>query len=202
MNHRIQCQCGALTGEVSNTHSVMHAVCYCIDCRTYAFHLGKPESVLDANGGTEVIATQAKRVTFTAGAQHLACLSLSPNGLLRWYAQCCNTPIANTPRNWRLPYVGLIHSCLNKPLESSFPAVQIHVNTQSVKTKLSSTRWAQITTLLGFMPKILLARFTGAYKETPFFSSAGVALVNVQILSKAEREQAKSAAIFAKEIST
>src|SRR5947208_768690 len=52
MSHRIQCQCGSLTGAISNTATAMHAVCYCIDCRTYAFHLGNPKNVLDAMGGT------------------------------------------------------------------------------------------------------------------------------------------------------
>lgn len=194
MRHRIQCQCGSLTGEVSNTHATMHAVCYCIDCRTYAFHLGKAESVLNTLGGTEIIATQAKYVSLHNGIQNLACLSLSPNGLLRWYAKCCGTPIANTPRDWHLPYVGLVHSCLAKPLESDFPAAQIHVNTKSAKGKLPSMRLRQITTLLCFFPKIFIARLTGSYRQTPFFSPAGVPFSEVQVLSREEREKAKHTA--------
>ena len=133
-------------------------------------------------------------VALTSGIQNLACMSLSGKGVLRWYAKCCDTPIANTPRDWRLPYVGLIHSCLKKPLESSFPRVQMYVNTKSAKGKPPSMRWSQITTLLGFMPKLLFARVAGTYEHTPFFSSSGAPIVEVKVLSRAEREKAESAA--------
>lgn len=193
MNHRIQCQCGALTGEVSNTHAAMRAVCYCKDCRAFAVHLGQAQTVLDALGGTEIVATQPRYVSFTSGAQNLACLSLSPRGLLRWYAKCCNTPIANISRNWQLPFVGLVHACLQKPLESSFPPVQMHAYTANAKGKPASVGARPIAALLAFMSKLLLARLSGAYKQTPFFSAAGTPVAEVKVLSKSEREQASSA---------
>ena len=84
MNQSIRCQCGALTGELRQKGPALRAVCYCRYCQAYAYHLGMPQSVLDALGGTEVVATQARYVSLDKGAEHLACLSLSPNGLLRW----------------------------------------------------------------------------------------------------------------------
>lgn len=194
MNHRIQCQCGALSGEISNTRSAIRAVCYCKDCRAYAFHLGRPHAILDEIGGTDVVATQSRHVALTGGIEHLACLSLSDKGLLRWYAKCCNTPIANTPRNWRIPYVGLVHSGLKKPLESSFARVQMHVNTKSAKGRPPSTRRSQTTTLLGFLPAMLFARVAGTYQHTPFCSPSGVPIVEVHVLTGIEREKAQSAA--------
>ncbi|HVF65821.1 MAG TPA: hypothetical protein VNE58_17695, partial [Casimicrobiaceae bacterium] len=56
-------------------------ICYCRDCRAYAFHIGDAEAVLDAHGGTDVVATQASQVELTAIDQ-LARLSLSPKGLV------------------------------------------------------------------------------------------------------------------------
>ena len=194
MNHQIQCRCGAFSGQISNTHLAIRAVCYCKDCRTYAVHLGRPQAILDEIGGTDVVATQARHVALTGGIEHLACLSLSEKGLLRWYAKCCNTPIANTPRDWRVPYVGLVHSGLKKPLESSFPRVQMHVNTRSAKGTPPSMRWSQITALLGFLPTILFARVAGTYRRTPFFSPSGVPIVEVEVLSDTEREIARRAA--------
>jgi hypothetical protein len=194
MTHQLQCQCGSLSGEVSDTHFSMHAVCYCKDCTSYAFHLGAQERVLNALNGTDIVATQSKNVAFTNGVENLACMSLSPNGLLRWYAKCCNTPIANTQRDWRVPYVGLVHACLEKPLEKSFPPVQMHVGTKSAKGKPPSTRRAQMAAVLGFMPKILWARIVGSYKQTPFFLPSGAPMVEVKVLSSAERERARSAA--------
>lgn len=193
MGHRIQCRCGALSGEVSHTGSALRAVCYCRDCRAYAIHLGKPETVLDALGGTEVVATQAGYVTFDRGVENLACLSLTPNGTLRWYAKCCNTPIGNTPRDWRLPYVGLVHSCLEKPLERSFPGAPLPVNTASTRGTPPGRHWSQILKLFTFIPQFAIARITGAYKRTPFFSRAGTPVTGVTVLSAAERQRAMDA---------
>jgi hypothetical protein len=195
MSHPIRCQCGAFRGEVGSGASVIHAVCYCKDCRAYAIHLGKPDRVLDAMGGTEVVATQARHVSFTHGAGDLACLSLGPKGVLRWYARCCHTPIANTPRDWRLPYVGFVHSSLAKPLETSFPPVQMHVNTRSAKGKPPAMIGSEALALLGFLPRLIAGRLTGSYRRTPFFSGNGVPVVSVQLLTPAERELATRAAL-------
>ncbi|MFZ2237575.1 MAG: DUF6151 family protein, partial [Dokdonella sp.] len=46
------------------------------------------------------------------GEDELACMSLSPNGMLRWYASCCSTPIGNTPRDRNMPYVGVVSACV------------------------------------------------------------------------------------------
>ncbi|HET8746610.1 MAG TPA: DUF6151 family protein [Ramlibacter sp.] len=133
MAHRFQCACGKLQGEIRQPRHGVRAVCYCRDCQAYAHLLQRADQVLDASGGTDVVATPASNVAITAGREQLACVSLSPRGLLRWYAACCGTPIANTPRNWKLPYVGLVHTCLHQPdpLERSFPRVALRVNTKS-----------------------------------------------------------------------
>jgi hypothetical protein len=183
-----------MRGEVSGGAPVIRAVCYCRDCRAYAIHLGGGADVLDAMGGTDIVATIARHVSFRTGAGHLACLSLGPGGILRWYAGCCRTPLANTPRDWRLPYAGLVHSCLAKPLETSFPAVQMHVNTKSAKGRPPSMLWSEVVTLGGFFPRLVAARFTGSYRQTPFFSPRGDARAPVQVLTSAERERATSAA--------
>jgi hypothetical protein len=193
-SHRLLCRCGALSGEIGQPHLAIRAICYCNDCRAFAFYLDRQRDVLDALGGTDIVPTQARYVTLTSGLQHLACMSLSAKGLLRWYAQCCRTPIANTPRDWRLPYVGLVHSCLEKPLEQSFPNVQMHANARGVKGVPATGVWTPIKALGGFMPRMLLARLNGAYRQTPFFSPAGEPIVPVKVLTAEERERVKSAA--------
>ena len=94
--------------------------CYCRDCQAFAHALGNPGAILDKLGGTDIVATLQQYVTFTKGTEALACLSLSERGLLRWYANCCNTPIANTARNPKLSYVGLVHTCLARAI-TEFP---------------------------------------------------------------------------------
>ena len=162
----------------------MRAVCYCTDCQAYAHLLGQPQHVLDALGGTDIVATQSSNVRFTAGTPQLACLSLSPRGLLRWYAKCCDTPIANTPRDWKMPYAGMVHTVLERPdpVERSFPPVQMHVNGKSAHGKPPGGWPVRATLKFGtMMLRFLAARLRGGYRVTPFFDAHGVPVVPVQV---------------------
>lgn len=197
MNHRLQCQCGALRGLLSQPERAVRGVCYCKDCRASAHHLGVASRTHDALGGADFVATQAKYLKFSEGTRHLACQSLSPNGLLRWYAKCCNTTIGNTVRNWKFPYVGLIRSCLDSEpgsYERSFGDVKMRVNIGSAKAPPPGMGLKTLTALTGFVPSVIAGRVSGAYKTTPFFTPAGEPVAVVRVLSKAERERAYSAA--------
>lgn len=201
MNHRLQCQCGALHGEVSQTHRALRGVCYCKDCNAYSRHLGKETAVHDSLGGAEFVATQAQYVSLSGGTQHLACLSLSEKGLLRWYAKCCNTPVGNTTRNWKFPYVGLVHTCLKADpasYERSFPRLQMRVNTGAAKQAPPGMLFSTVTALMGFMPRVLVSGVNGDYRQTPFFSvPAGSPIVEVAVLSQAQRARAYGCASHA-----
>jgi hypothetical protein len=196
MSHRFQCRCGALQGEISLPEQAMRAVCYCGDCQAYAHLLGEPQRVLDALGGTDVVATQARHVTFTSSTQALACVSLSPRGLLRWYAACCNTPIANTPRSWKLPYVGLVHTCLGQPapIERSFPTVQMRVHRKGAKGP--PPRGGTLGGMVqfgGLALRLTASRLFGGYSRTPFFDSNGVPRADVRVAQRTEVEAARRA---------
>lgn len=102
------CDFGSVKGvahEVS-PKSVCHLVCYCKDCRAFARHLGQME-VLEPGGGSPLVQVMPARVEITEGQAHISCLKLAPRGLYRWYAACCNTPIANTVSTPKLPLAGL-----------------------------------------------------------------------------------------------
>lgn len=175
----------------------MRAVCYCRDCRTYAHWLGYPRQVLDAAGGTDIVATHSRYVRLTAGAPQLACMSLSPRGLLRWYASCCNTPIANIPRDRKLPYVGLVHTCLEsvQPLETSFPPVQMDINTKSALRPTPHRGGPAAMARFGAMvTRLAAARLTGSYRNTPFFDADGAPVASVHVPPKAEVDAARTAA--------
>ncbi len=194
MNHRIECQCGALQGELSETNRAVRGVCYCKDCRAYSNFLGKKSEIHDELGGAEFVATQSRYVTFARGAENLACVSLSEKGALRWYAKCCNTAIGNTARDWKLPYVGLVHSCLKAEpaaYERSFPRIQMRVSPESAHAKPPGMGLGNMFTLMTLIPRIMKGRLNGSYKTTPFFTT-GTPVVDVKELSPAERETAYS----------
>lgn len=85
----------------------MHIVCYCDDCQAFARFLGR-DGLLDASGGTAIFQTRPAHLSITDGRQHLRCMRLSDKGMLRWYAGCCRTPIANTLTASRAPFAGVI----------------------------------------------------------------------------------------------
>jgi Family of unknown function (DUF6151) len=97
MTHSISCHCGKLKGTLNRNQEVNRCVCYCADCQAFARFLKREHDILDEMGGTSIIQTIPANVTFTEGTEHLTCMRLTTNGLLRWYAACCNTPIGNTP---------------------------------------------------------------------------------------------------------
>jgi hypothetical protein len=196
MQHPIRCQCGKLQGTVSHPERANRGVCYCRDCQAYARALGS-DGILDELGGTDVVATLPKYVTFTAGTEALACMSLTERGLLRWYASCCNTPIGNTQRDYKFSFVGLVHSCLEHPpqtLDSSFGPVRMRVNTKHAEGKPESMPLSTFTSVVHFLASVVRARLDGSYKHTPFFDPRrGTPVVQPRVLSSTERERAMHA---------
>src|SRR5688500_7644860 len=112
----VRCSCGALRAVARGVSARRgnHVVCYCDDCQSFAHFLERAGETLDAHGGTEIFHTSPARLEFTSGAARLACMRLTPNGMLRWYASCCRTPIGNTLPTPRIPFVGLIVRCIER----------------------------------------------------------------------------------------
>jgi hypothetical protein len=49
-------------------------------------------------------------VKLTAGTEAVRCLRLFNKGVLRWYTDCCRTPIGNTAASPRFPVIAVVHS--------------------------------------------------------------------------------------------
>ncbi len=109
----LRCRCGRVHGVAHgiSSSSGLRFVCYCKDCQAFARFLERPD-VLDPAGGTDIFQMPACRVALTADTDVLRCLTFSGK-VLRWYADCCRTPIANTASTPRFPVVALIHSCMD-----------------------------------------------------------------------------------------
>jgi hypothetical protein len=85
---------------------VNRVVCYCDDCQAFAHQLGRVD-LLDARGGTDIIQVAPASLKFVQGQRRIVGLRLTSNGLFRWYASCCNTPVGNT-LSPAIPFVGII----------------------------------------------------------------------------------------------
>jgi hypothetical protein len=193
MNHPIECSCGKFKGILSQ--KVNRVVCYCQDCQAFARFLNRDREILDEIGGTEIVQTTPKSVTFTAGTEYLACVRLTPNGLLRWYTTCCNTPIGNTPFDFKLSFVGLVHNCLvtrQTSLDEAFGSIQMSVHAKDAKGEPKPKSFGVLTSMSRAIGSILKARIDGSYKLTPFFlPESGVPIVAPIVLSSQELETLK-----------
>jgi hypothetical protein len=104
----LRCRCGEVRAVVKNhsPRTVNRVTCYCDDCQAYAHQLGRAD-LLDSHGGTDIVQVAPASLTFVAGQDKITAVRLSPKGLYRWYARCCNTPVGNMASP-SIPFVGLV----------------------------------------------------------------------------------------------
>lgn len=190
MSIRLRCRCGKLQGEVDARRVAARAVCYCRDCQAFARFLTSEDRVLDPSGGTEVEATLPAAVRFTQGLEHLACMSLSPKGIYRWYASCCNTPLGNTPRNPKAAYVGLVRTCLDATpgeLDRQLGQSRMTANLASAYGPTTATPVATVLAVAKIGGMLLTARLGGGWRENPFFDASGAPVRSPKVLTLEER---------------
>lgn len=103
----VRCRCGEVRGIVTDQspRTVNRVVCYCDDCQAYAHQLGRAD-LLNAKGGSDIVQFAPNTLRFTRGQGRIVGLRLTPKGLYRWYATCCNTPVGNT-LGPAVPFVGI-----------------------------------------------------------------------------------------------
>jgi hypothetical protein len=191
--HTFQCHCGQLQGSLSS-RSLVHLACYCRDCQTYAHVMGDPSRVLDPLGGTEVVTTLQQHLSFTKGQEHLRCLSLSEQGLLRWYAGCCDTPIANTARDPKLSFVSLLHTGLGVAggaLEAKLGTKRVTVNPKHARRRVAYSALGAVSATVRIVASVMRARLDGSWQRSPFFRTGSAEPVAVpRVPGAAERERA------------
>ncbi|WP_425070924.1 DUF6151 family protein [Sagittula sp. S175] len=179
----LSCSCGKTNWSLSAQAPGRHIVCYCKDCQAFARHTGHPE-ILAPHGGTHIWQTTPDGLHFTSGAD-LNCLRLSPRGLLRWYAACCGSPIANTLPKPTIPFIGAI---VPAPAECLGPP-KGRVNTDSTRGAVKEKGFeAAGATLIG--------RAIGAFfrqkTQSPFFTEEGTPMRDPKVLTLAERNAAST----------
>lgn len=186
----IRCACGKLRGMVRGVSPGQgnRGVCYCDDCQSFAHFLGRADAILDARGGTRIFQIGQGQVALTHGGEHLACMRLTPKGLLRWYASCCGTPLGNTGLTRRTPVVGLVEQCLAPPASARSLDDVLGPSRFSVFAKFARTprpgapppitpppnpsRLAFTRAILSMIGLVVEALLRGEGKRSPFFDPA------------------------------
>lgn len=163
------CQCGKVHAEVSpvGEEKGNHLICYCSDCRAYARHLGQEDRLLDDAGGTQIYQAMPNQIKNLVGAEHLAFIQLTEDGVYRWYASCCNTPFANTLATPQFPLAGMPVANLSD-IEALGPVIA-HVGTREATSPVEE--FGQDRVMKRTLKKVAIQKAAGLWKKTPFFSA-------------------------------
>ncbi|MFT4703684.1 MAG: hypothetical protein ACI81R_001376 [Bradymonadia bacterium] len=186
-NVPLSCRCGALKGAVGNTSTLpsRRIVCYCDDCRRASLHLEPSGALLDEGGGTDIWQVTPNAVTFSEGQEHLRLLRLSPKGLFRWYAGCCNTPLANTMSSPGFAFVGVPVNAIggSDVAEAQIGPVQVGIYGKSATgpTCSGTHESGSPKLLLGVVTQLISSRVRGHHRPSPFFDDAGAPVVSPEI---------------------
>ncbi|MDP2746694.1 DUF6151 family protein [Pseudomonas sp.] len=192
--HSIQCQCGAVRGELDSIGVSNRIICYCTDCRAFAHFLGKAPFVLDKQGGTEIVQVAQSYLRFCQGEDLLAAVRLTEKGMLRWYATCCTSPIGNTMASRKVSFIGLIHTCLDRQqMDKDFGTKVAVLNTDTALGKPKPTQHGLLGVIARFIWIVAKSCISGQYKKSPLFNSSGLPRVSPKTLESDELEILKSA---------
>src|ERR1700759_4475403 len=195
MDTRVEfrCRCGEVRGFVADAspHAVNRVGCYCDDCQAFAHWLGRAD-LLDAQGLSDIVQVAPATFALVQGQDRIKGVRLSPKGLYRWYASCCNTPVGNTLAP-AVPFVGLMATAFNqgpKRADAVFgrPTGAIQGN-HAVGGPPPGSTGMNLSLFFGALVRILGWRFGGKAWPHPFFTRGSYTPVYpVNVLSHEERE--------------
>lgn len=178
------CQCGALQGRISprGVRQGTHVECFCHDCRAAQLYFKQPDP---APGPVEIFQIAPDEIETSTGKQYLAAMQLSPKGMLRWYASCCNAPLAATPKSAKFPFAGVIVGRVAGGASALGPVTtRGFVPQPDGKQKHENPGPA----VFGLLRRAAGSRLSGRWKNTPFFDrKTGKPVVTPTVISKTER---------------
>ncbi|WP_323767767.1 DUF6151 family protein [Marinovum sp.] len=191
MDAKFACRCGATEWHVAAPRRGTRLICYCADCQSFPRHLGA--DVLTEAGGTDLLQLAPSQVTFVRGADTLRMLRLSPKGLSRWYTGCCGTPVGNTLKSAKLPFVSLLCAA-HQGEDRALGRVRAQANTVWASGPGKPRKDSGLGRMvLAVAQRMLSERLSGRWQQTPFFAPPDWAPVaEPQVLSKRERLRARS----------
>lgn len=193
----VQCACGTVRGTLQDVSpsTVSNVVCHCDDCRTFVHHLGTADDVLTEHGGVHIVQSTPSRYTLTAGQDQVGLVRLSPRGLLRFYATCCNTPLANMVDRPGLAFVGVPRVTLPADADAHIgPQVGIQARfATGDRSTLDAHDKAPASLLVRTVFRLGVGRMQGLHKPSPFRDADGTLTVPATVLTKEQRAAARDA---------
>lgn len=179
---KFSCNCGALAGHISaeGQKSGLRLLCHCADCRAGELYHQQPDPV----DGVDLFQLAPHQITITQGAEHLRLLRLGPKGLFRWYAGCCNTPVANTLAKPKLSFAGMRSDLFDDKSALGKVQAEAHIPQAGKPPRHKG----MIRMVYGLFSRMITARLSGLWRQTPFFDAdSGAPVAEPKVLSKEER---------------
>ncbi len=171
MGLKVQCRCGQVGGDLDASAIHSRVSCYCRDCRGWAQWLGAT-GLLDARGGTDVVVITPALLRLERGQHHLACATFSGK-VLRWYASCCKTPLANTGAR-ATPVFATLNAGMLEPsalAKVAGPPAHAVAHHRSATAPVRATPLALAAAVAKTATGLLGARLRGQ-RDSPFFDRA------------------------------
>lgn len=156
--------------------------------------------MLDAYGGSNIVQMDPAKFEITKGMEHVVCMRVTQDGPLRWYTNCCNTPLGNTFPRGGWPFIGFLPICLgikgtSDKLVDLVGKSRGHVNRPG-KTPFFD-QLGNLLMLIGLFCKIMFWRVRGGPSYKPFFDAETLRpLVRPIKISDEERAELEAKAGF------
>lgn len=187
----LRCRCGEVRARVMgpSPRTVNRVVCYCDDCQAFAHQLGRAD-LLDSQGGSDIVQLAPATLTFVQGQNRIVGLRLTPKGLFRWYASCCNTPVGNTLTP-AVPFVGIVAQgfATDQAADVFGPPTGAILGKYAIGTPPAGSTGLNLPLLLRVIGKVLGWRLRGKTWPHPFFhQDKGEPVYPLTVLSREERE--------------
>jgi hypothetical protein len=189
----LRCRCGEVRGSVTNPsrRTVNRVVCYCDDCQAFAHQLGRAD-LLDAGGGTDIVQLAPAALKFVQGQRRIVGLRLTSNGLFRWYASCCNTPVGNTVSP-AVPFVGITAQAfdlgMHQPDDLFGKPIGAIKGEYAIGGAPAGSTGIKLSLLMRAIRMVLGWRLSGQTWPHPFFDRDTCApIYPVSVLSRQQRE--------------
>lgn len=189
----ISCACGTFRARLVDLdrRAGTHICCHCRDCRAHYTALGRADP---GAAGVSLFQTTPEHLRPEQGGAALEALRLTPGGVLRWSAKCCDTPLFNTLTTRRFPLVAVQS---NRVLGDLGPVVaRAFVPVKAPKAGSGKSAWKHERggAMMGaVMVRALRSLASEGWRETMFFDPAGKPVAPIRLLSPAERAAAREA---------
>ncbi|MCO6382610.1 DUF6151 family protein [Oceanicola sp. 502str15] len=188
----LRCDCGKVELHIAARPAPPQGnrvICHCDSCRAFPRALGRAD-VLGPGDGSDIVQIRCDRLSIVQGVEHIAALRLSPKGLARWYAACCNTPLGNTGPSPSYPFFGaLTYGIAGK---DALGPVKARVNIPKDKAlpeDLPPTSGSTLGVFLSIGRIMFGGWLKGAQKRHPLFPG-GEPLVEPRVISLEEKAAA------------